>query len=209
MKSLSFVKGEKILRPKVKTAYLHEIRHGFAKLYTLDKKGREKIGAIYGPGNLFPLAWIINQDKPAVYFEALTTCEVNLIAFETFLEEVNNNAELSQLFTQRVVEQFALYATTVNNLGFKQGDERLTYRLLVLASRFGSKTKGGIRIPRIANHDLGAIVNLTRESVSREMSKLMRLGVIEVESSSILIKDSRRLQDILGEEVSIIFFDNI
>jgi CRP-like cAMP-binding protein len=101
-----------------------------------------------------------------------------------------------------------LYASTLNNLGLKYASQRLCYRLLVLASRFGQKKGKTTTIPYISHSDLASSISLAREVVSREISRLEKLGVIEYGRSGILVKDSKHLQDEIGKDVSIIFFDN-
>src|SRR5207344_213475 len=128
VKTAEFKKGDKILKPYEKTKYLFEVRKGLVKLYTLSSRSRENIGAIYGPGDLFPLAWMINQNRPGVCIEALTGCKLNLIALSSFRKQIETNPELSVEFVKRVCRQFSLFATTVNNLGFKFGKERIAYR---------------------------------------------------------------------------------
>ena len=209
LKTVTFHKGEIILRPQLETVYLHEIKKGLVKVYTFDSKNKEKIGVIYGRGDLFPLAWMINKNRPAVYFEAMTKCEIMLVPIELFQKEVIRNIELSNLFAQRIAEQFALYATIVNNLTFRRGQERLAYRLLILAERFGAKHKDVVRIPNVSHQDLGASTNLSRENINREMVNLVKLGAIEYDNTYLTIKDKKKLQEIIGKDVSVLFFDNI
>jgi len=206
---VEFNKGNKILKPYEKTKYLFEVRRGLVKLYTLSSNSKENIGAVYGPGDLFPLSWLINQNRPGVCIEALTDCKLNLIALRHFRKQVETDSELSVEFVKRVCRQFSLFATTVNNLGFKFGKERIAYCLLVLAVRFGEKKNGEIVFPYITHKDFGSVVNMTRESVNIEMNKLMKREFIEYNRLNITIKNPDALQKILGKDVPIIFFDNI
>lgn len=209
LNTVSFKKGEVILRPFEDTKLLYIITSGLVKIYSKDSRSKENIAVIYGPGDMFPLAWMIDQERPSVYFQAIGDCEVTLIPQQFFLENIKENTDLSTNFVRKVVEQFALYASTINNLGLKYGRERLAYRLLVLGARFGEKKVNTIVFPHISHSDLGATINMTRESITKEISRLEHLGVIEYSRAKITIKKPDQLQAEIGKNVPVIFFDNI
>jgi CRP-like cAMP-binding protein len=208
LKTITYKKGEVILRPHDETKNIHMIGSGMVKIYNFDPRGKEYTAIFYGPGDLFPLAWIIDQDRPAIYFKAITETKIYLIDLEQFREHLKENTELMQAFLRKVAEQFSLFASTVNNLGLKYGRERIYYKLLVLASKFGEKKNGSIVIPYFSQSDLGATVNMTREGVSKEISKLEQLGIIDYARTGITIKDTEYLQRQLGEEIPLAFFDS-
>jgi hypothetical protein len=49
---------------------------------------------------------------------------------------------------------------------------------------------------------------MTREGVSKEISKLEQLGIIDYARTGITIKDTEYLQRQLGEEIPLAFFDS-
>jgi CRP-like cAMP-binding protein len=209
LKHLEFAKGEKILRSFDETKFLFVIDKGLVKVFSTNKIGVENIGAIYGPGDVFPLAWVINEDRPAVTFQAITKCKVFLMPIEYFKDQLDKDPGLYKDFIYRVGLQFTLYATIVKNLGLKFGKERLAYRLLVLASRYGVKKQGVIILPAITHQDLGSSANITRESVNREMALFSKQGILDYDKTKITIKDPERLKSILGDNEGVIFFNNI
>jgi CRP/FNR family cyclic AMP-dependent transcriptional regulator len=188
-----FKKGEKILRSYDETNFFHVIKNGLVKLYVIDPRGKENVGAIYGPGDLFPLAWIIGAKRPSVSFQ----------------ESLKNDLSLSNVFARKVVEQFALFASTVNNLALNRGRERLAYGLLLLAARFGEEEEGVTVLPPISKSDLAAAINMARESTHREIAKFEKRGAIEYNRSGIVIKDKQFLQKEIGKNIPLIFFDAI
>jgi CRP/FNR family cyclic AMP-dependent transcriptional regulator len=204
-----FKKGEKILRSYDETNFFHVIKNGLVKLYVIDPRGKENVGAIYGPGDLFPLAWIIGAKRPSVSFQAITECEIYLLPLAFFRESLKNDLSLSNVFARKVVEQFALFASTVNNLALNRGRERLAYGLLLLAARFGEEEEGVTVLPPISKSDLAAAINMARESTHREIAKFEKRGAIEYNRSGIVIKDKQFLQKEIGKNIPLIFFDAI
>jgi CRP/FNR family cyclic AMP-dependent transcriptional regulator len=207
IEKISFKKNEMILRPYEDTKYVYEIESGLVKVYGFDSRNKENIAVIYGSGDLFPLAWVIDSQRPSVYFRAISESVILLIPKKLLQEGIKQDAELLYTFMLRTVRQFALFSSTVKNLGLKYGRERLAYKLLVLMAKFGVERDGHIIIPYINHTDLGVTINMTRESVSKEISRLVRLQVVEYSRSEIVIKSPEGLQNEIGKDVQVMFFD--
>lgn len=208
IKEVRFRKGEIILHPYEDTAFLHVIRSGLVKAYTINSRGEEAINVIYGQDDLFPLAWIINQQRQPVYFQALTECRAVLVPQDVFLEYIQSSAAITYAVMQKILEQTTLFASRINNLEFKFARERLAYRLLVLAAKFGEPNKRGeMVIPHISQQDLAATINVSRESVSREISRFEKLGCLIYKSSGIVIKNQQQLHDEVRDTV-IMYYDS-
>jgi CRP-like cAMP-binding protein len=204
----AFNKNEIILRPYEDTKYMYAITAGLVKVYTFDSRKKENVQIIYGPGDLFPLAWIIKQQRPSVYFQSLQDSDVVIIPRELLITLLKENNDFLMAFMKRIMEQLALFASTINNLGFKYGRERLCYRILLLASRYGLKENNVVKIPHISHSDLATSINMSRESVNREMIALEKKGIIECVRPFITILDAQRLQNEVGKDVPIMFFNN-
>ncbi len=202
-------KGEQILGPYNNADTMYAIKSGLVKIYNYDSRGKENIAVMYGPGDFFPLAWIINQSRPSVFFQALVDCTIYLMPLKEFETMVYGDKNLCAAFMKRVVEQFALFASTINNLGLKYSRERLCYRLLVLAARYGEQKGGYTTIPYINQSDLAVTIKTTREGISKEISRLVKRGAIEYGRDRIIIKDPDFLQAEVGKGMPVIFFDNI
>lgn len=124
------------------------------------------------------------------------------------LEKLKSNANITFEFLCKVIEQFALYSSRVNNLELKYGRERVAYKLLLLAARFGKKRGESIVIPHFSQQDIGSLINLTREMVNIEMLKFEHKGLIKVSRKSIEIIQPKKLLDLLGKDFSIMWYDN-
>jgi CRP-like cAMP-binding protein len=204
LKSVKIKKGESILRPYEDTQFIYELAQGLVKVFTLDSRGKENIAVIYGPGDLFPLAWIIDEDRPPLYFKSITECKLNLVPQQIFQDLMVKDVNLYKKFTRRVLEQFATVGVTLNNLGLKYGRERLSYQLVVLAHRFGESQGSTIVIPYINQSDLGATLNMARESVSIELTRLEKMGIIKSGRSKIIINNLKKLEKEIDKNVPIL-----
>jgi CRP-like cAMP-binding protein len=151
----------------------------------------------------------VDQKRPPIYFQTISDCTIHLVPKDIFQQHLKEDNSLSNSFTRRVIEQFAYYASSLNNLALKYGQERLYYRLLLLSARFGEEKDGLILIPSISQADLGATINMTRESTNKEIAKLEKLGVMEYTRANIILKDTEFLKRELGKNTPVLFFDNI
>jgi CRP/FNR family transcriptional regulator len=99
----------------------------------------------------------------------------------------------------QLAQQFRAYSDRLDNLEFNKASDRVIYRLLFLASRFGIREGNDIRIDLPITHEILAnSVGLARESVSREAEKLEKANLIQRAGQNIVIKDV----DVLVRKVS-------
>jgi CRP/FNR family cyclic AMP-dependent transcriptional regulator len=132
---VTFKKNDVILTPSEKTTSVHTVVSGLVKVYTLDSQGNENMGALYGPGDVFPMGWIIQERHQNAYFKAVTECEIALLPKDIFLAQLKTSPDLAYMVIQKLLEQIYVYAARANNLGLRYARERLAYRLLVMAAR--------------------------------------------------------------------------
>lgn len=207
LKVINFRKGEMILQAHQTSEYLHIIQEGLVKVYRIANNGEEAIEVIYGKQDMFPLSWIIQSRKKSVYYQSITDCRIALLPRQMLLEYMKSSAAVSLAMCERVLEQYELYASRISNLEFKYGRERLAYRLLMLGARFGKRIDDTVIIPRINQHDMAAMINMSRESLSREMSRFEKHDIVKYTSNSIVILDEQKLRAELGDDASVLFYD--
>lgn len=206
--TLKFKKGTVLLRPEDVTPDIFFVLEGFLKAYSINARGEEAVVGIFGKDDFFPLAWIVGQRRLNIFIQAMSDCSVAKIRQDIFLDRMKGSASLTFAITQKVTEQFMLYMSSLNNLSLKYGRERLAYKLLLLAAIFGEKKAESIMLPPISQFDLAAMVNISREGISREMSRFDRMGILSYSSKGIEILDVTRLRKELGEDVSVMFYDS-
>jgi CRP-like cAMP-binding protein len=205
---VTFKKNDVILTPSEKTTSVHTVVSGLVKVYTLDSQGNENMGALYGPGDVFPMGWIIQERHQNAYFKAVTECEIALLPKDIFLAQLKTSPDLAYMVIQKLLEQIYVYAARANNLGLRYARERLAYRLLVMAARFGVHGSTEIILPYITQQDMASTINVSRENVNREIVRLEKLGTITYSRKSIIIHSPAALRKELGKGVQVMFFDS-
>ncbi len=192
---ISTSKGEVILGNDSHPDGIYYIDTGYVKAYSLSDSGDEYLHIIYGQGEIFPLIWaylgVINSE---VYYETMSETVLWRVAREWFMNFIKTNINVCFAMSMQLSQQFRLFSDRVDNLEYKRASDRIIYRLLYLASRFGAKDGNTIMIDAPITHEAFAnSINLARESVSREMEKLYEERILERNSTCLRIINIRAL----------------
>jgi CRP-like cAMP-binding protein len=198
-----FSKGELMLDGSEKSGIFY-IDNGFVKVYSISDQGNKYVHIVYKKGEIFPLIWAFKDIWRRVFYDALSDCTLLEIPKAKFLKSVKADPKLSYGVIMQLTEQFNIFADRLDNLQYKSAYERVVFRLLYLAGRFGVKKNGHTIINAPITHELIAeSINMARESTSRQIEKLEKLGLVEYGNGQITIKDIKGLNEEFSEPVSL------
>jgi CRP-like cAMP-binding protein len=191
----TYKKGSLIFRADDEPRNVSLIMDGYVKVYTVNNTFEQYVHIVYGPSEIFPLSWLMGSYRPTIYYQALTECTVLHVPQADVLAQVQKDHKFSVQMLKQVLIQNAYYTARVDNLEYKFASERLAYRLLFLAARFGQRRSNGdiaLGLP-LTHQILGGSINLSRESVTREIDKLLRQEVLAYEGHTLILKDISKL----------------
>lgn len=191
---LSYSKDEIILGPFARPRGIYFIEHGFVKIYSINKQGNENIHIIYKPGEIFPFIWALKNIQHDVYYTAINDCQIRLVSRRDFIKHIKTSVVASNLILVQLANQLDIHIKRIVNLEYKRVNERVAHRLLVLAARFGKKRgeKITIKVP-LTHQTIADSINMTRESVSREIERLEKQNTIEYSEHEIVINNAKKL----------------
>jgi len=177
---------------------------GYIKIYSITDGGEEFVHIIYGHGELFPVTWAYLNINPDLYYEALSDTLLWRVSREQFTVFAQTDVHGGYELARQVARQFQTFADRVDNLEYKKSSERIVYRLLFLASRFGVKRGRTLVVDAPFTHELIAqTINLARESVSRGLERLEHDGLIQRNGNQLVIIDTVRLSKRLSNPSNI------
>jgi CRP/FNR family transcriptional regulator, cyclic AMP receptor protein len=189
-----YTKSELILQAHEAPDAVYSIADGYVEAYSINNRGERYVHLILKKGEIFPLWWVFEVVPQNIYYQAVNDTTLHCLPRENLLSELQTNQTLAFQFLQTTLQQLKIYEDRIDNLEYKYASERLVYRLLFLAYRFGERSNGQITLkPLITQQMIASSVNLSRESVAREMEKLHRKGLIEYRDKHIVITDVKRL----------------
>lgn len=188
-----YKKGTEIYGEKEPADYVYQVKAGAVRSYKLLADGRRQIGAFHLTGDIFGLE---NGSSHRFTAEAIVDTTVRLIRRQT-LETVadsdpivaNNLLDMTTNNLQHAEDHMLL-------LGRKTSLERVAAFVLEMDQRLtGAEV---IALP-MSRRDIADYLGLTLETVSRALSRLHELGVIEFLGNTqrqIVLSDRQKLATI-------------
>ena len=199
---VSYQKGESIIRPGEEPPGAFLLVDGFVKSYDITKYGEENLLILREAGQVFPILWTMTDDNTHVFYKAVSDVTMLRISRKAYRDAIANQPAIKSTILNQVLDLYEIHSQRVINLGYRTAPERVAYRVIVLADRFGERTENGdIRIAAPTRHqDIAEAVNCSRETASRELSKLQKKGFIKSADGSFIIKDLSGLVKIVGTQ---------
>lgn len=188
----SFGPGEVILFPGT-AENLYRVHQGLVRIHTVDDEGNGLTLRYVKPGGYFGEEAIAGL--PRRYFaESVADSEVELIS--PAIMEPEDNLELA---TDLVHAVEGLYRS-LHRLSGKRLRARIAAELLDLReSALAGSNESGETVIRITHDDLAAAVGSVRETVTKVVGELARLGAISAGYGKIALVDLDLLRGIAGE----------
>ena len=88
-------------------------------------------------------------------------------------------------------------SSIIEDAYFRDVRSRLARRLLNLAKNYGLSSEQGISLRiRLSQDELGRMLGVTRESISKEMGVLQRQGIVSIKHASITVHDIGKLEEL-------------
>lgn len=200
-KTRTYPKGQIIIYSGDQPDYVYNVVSGKVKQYDVTYRGDEIILNIFKPPAFFPMAIVINKTPNLYIYEADSDVELRQAPINEVYEFVKANPDVTLDLLSRVYKGLDGLLQKMSYLMSSNAKSRLMYELIVEARRFGEHTKdGGCRI-NLSEKDLGARAGLSRETISREISKLKTEGIVSLKGRSIFINNMETLQNKIGKEI--------
>jgi CRP-like cAMP-binding protein len=197
---LTYKKGEFIIRPGEAPSGVFFIESGLVKAYDISKYGEENLLIIRKSQEIFPLIWAVTGQERDIIYEALGPVIVWRMDREEFLKHIHTTPKSMLSILDITIEMYRLHSEHILNLEYRTVRERLICFLLNTADRFGDPpTRSGrvvIDVP-LKQQDIASSINATRETTSRELVRLERLGLVSTVHSKISLLDPTKLRSIL------------
>jgi CRP/FNR family cyclic AMP-dependent transcriptional regulator len=179
---------------------VYYIVSGSVKAYSLFKDGEPNIIMTLNPGEIFPVAWAVSGITRDVGFAALDVTELRRLARDEFLETLQSDVTVMQAAMQVLAGHFFALTSEIDNLQYRSAREKVVFRLLFLAANFGHCEGDSTTILiRVTNDYIARSTNMTRETASRELSRLNRKQLIRTVNGRITIPNLLRLRNEISQ----------
>jgi CRP-like cAMP-binding protein len=178
---------------------VYNLVSGRVKQYDVTYRGDEIILNVFKPPTFFPMWLAINHSQNAYIFEAETEIVVRQAPASAVVRFLHANPSVLFDLLGRVYIGIDGLLGRMVHLMAGSAKARLIYELLVACRRFGKKGSNGEWVLVMSESDLGARAGLSRETVSREMNKLVNENLVKMTRGGIIVDDIGKLEIKLGQ----------
>ena len=193
-----YAKGQVLILNGDGTDYIHHLAQGRVKMYDVTYRGDEIILNVFNPPAFFPMSLAINKTPNPYVYEAETAVVIHQVPSEAVISFIRSNQDVMYDLLSRLYKGVDGLLGRMTHLMNGSAKSRLLYELLVECRRFGMRQPDGSCVVDLREVDLAARAGLTRETISREMRKLMQQGEVQVTRKGIVVRDMNVLAAILS-----------
>jgi CRP/FNR family transcriptional regulator len=199
-KCCAFNKGEVIVDCSLMPNGIYYIEKGFIKTLTLTERGNEHIYIIYKPNDIIPARWAFSAIKGHLIYMAMTPVTAWKVDKSSFSAYISSSPEILNAALEYSNTILNIFVNRVNDLEHMNAYLRVMAALLRLSTRFGKAKGHGVLIDLpITHQELGSALALTRETVSREIGKLIDKQIIKYNDNLIFINKIEELEKEMSE----------
>jgi CRP/FNR family cyclic AMP-dependent transcriptional regulator len=179
--------------------YMYVVRQGRVKVVRQLPSGKETILAFHDSGEFFgEMSLLDGGTTPAsvIAVEPTTILSLSRRDFRNHLTNPKVNEALLRMLCQRCREAWS----QVELLTLHHAEARIRSLVHQLCQSKGEAEPDGVRIgSRLTHRELADMAGITRESASRAVSRLQKLGLLRMESGSLLVLQQDQLLDFADE----------
>lgn len=199
MLSEVYTVGDRIVTEGDITHYMFVIEKGWALRYRILDDGRRQILNFMIPGDCFDLMSIM-KSRSDHSVSAATTVQLRRIKSSDFLDIIKKDPKLTSAFWSVAIQEEAVLREQITRIGRRTATERLAHMLLELNQRIArieGELSDFLKFP-ITQSVLADALGLSVVHISRTMTKLQRMKLIQVTSEGVYILDRNQMIGISG-----------
>lgn len=194
----TYPKGQILVFAGEAPSHIFYVISGRVRKYDISYRGDEVIVNIFQHPAFFPMSWAINHTPNEYFYAAETSVQVRVAPPAETVRFVSENPDVMYDLLSRLYRGTEGLLGRVVQLMAGTARSRLVYELVIEARRFGKKMPDGSYVLDVTEADLAARSGMSRETVSREFSKLTKESLVHGGRDGITLHDLDALVAKLG-----------
>jgi CRP/FNR family transcriptional regulator, cyclic AMP receptor protein len=172
---------------------------GRAKLMTTNSEGKSLILKIAEPGTILGLQSVISGKPHEVTVETLQPCQVAFIRREDFLRFLNQHGDACLRAAEHLARDCQSAYDVIRSIGLSHSVSEKLARLLLQWSSDARTVDGAIHMKLALTHEeMAQLIGTSRETVTRTLSEFKRQRLLELNGSTLLIKNKSALEKMVA-----------
>ncbi len=169
------------------------VASGLVKSYRAPTPRRRQIVAFAGPGDVIGAESLARRPWGTTW-ETVTRCTLFRIPSARFERLVADHPRLALALIRAADDESRRLRSLLVDLGTKRAGARVASCILLFQDRqAGARRREPFNLP-ISRQEMGAMLGLSPETVSRQLRRLVDARVIRVDHRRMTVLDSRRLR---------------
>ncbi len=196
-----FDKGQIIIATNETPPGIFYVVSGQVRQYDITDLGVDIVLDVLLDSSVFPLEWAVRDVNTQYFYQAISPVEVRLAPLNELQNFLKQSPRLVYSMLNRSVAAMTIMQRRMAHLMSGVTYNRVMFELIAQAKRLGIKQTDGSYLLNMHEDELAQRAGLTRETVNREVGKLKRLGLVEVNHRRISIKNLDKLESLLGDHL--------
>ena len=192
-KTVKYGRGEIILRPGQNLDYVGFIKSGYVRVYTLNDNGQEVTMQFFKPILYFTTIMAMTGMENKYFFETVSAVEMYQCPKNEAMDFFKKDMETGTGLTKSIMVAFLDLTDQIGYLLSGTARNKIAAMLISLTNKPGGSGKIDFGI---THKMIASLTGLTRETVTLQMIKLEKDGVIENKSKKVVVLDKSRLEKI-------------
>ncbi|SDL37969.1 Crp/Fnr family transcriptional regulator [Halarsenatibacter silvermanii] len=186
----SFSEGEAIFRAGEKGRKMYLLKSGRVKIIKISPDGKEQIIKFLEKGEIFGEVVLFGVE----YYPVTTICqkssEIGILSRKKFRSYFLGNPMIGWNMLEVMAQKLYFTQQRIENLAMKDARRRISQALLELSGADNNVVES------FNQEEFASYLGVTRETISRNISKMKREGLIKRKGSKLVIKDIESLKEI-------------
>jgi len=191
--------GEHLFRAGSAFHSLYVLNAGFAKTCHVSEDGREQTTGFHLRGDVLGLDAVATGAYGCDAI-ALDLCDVLTIPYDAVIANGQRNPDLIRELHRAFSSEIRSDRDLMLSMGSLAAEGRVAAFLLEMSQRFGSRGFSATHLQlRLTRQEIGSLLGLKLETVSRAFSRFARLGLITVHLREIMLLDCDGLREVIAQ----------
>lgn len=192
-------KNQPIYFPHEPSNAIFFLKKGRVKLTRTSNDGKEMILALVNKGEVFGEMAFLDEGERNDFATALDDCLVCAINKNEFKDFVERNPGLNVKITKLIGLKLKKYSERIEELVFKDAEQRVVSFLLRLADENGKQIGDEIFIkPFLKHQDIAELTATSRQTVNSILTDLRENHIINFDRKKLIIQNKEDLQKKVG-----------
>ncbi|MBK7470577.1 MAG: helix-turn-helix domain-containing protein [Betaproteobacteria bacterium] len=190
--------GEHLFRAGATFHSLYVLNAGFAKTCHVSEDGQEQTTGFHLRGDILGLDAVATGTYGSDAI-ALDLCDVLAIPYEAVIANGQRNPDLVRELHRAFSSEIRSERELMLSLGSLAAEGRVAAFLLEMSQRFGARGFSATDLQlRLTRQEIGSLLGLKLETVSRAFSHFARLGIVSVHLRQVVLLQPDRLREVIG-----------